>query len=86
MPATRKSFPLAAPANLWNVDADGTWNTGTNWYSTVVPGANEDVTLGSVITADRTVTLDVSPSVNSLTLDNSGDGDYFIVDNGGGRL
>jgi autotransporter-associated beta strand protein len=70
---------LALPDNLWYVDADGTWNTPTSWYSGAVPGANEDVTFGDIITADRTVTLDVSPSVNSLVFQNGSDGDYFIV-------
>ena len=70
----------------WNVDADGTWSTGSNWTTDPdVPGvgslANSDVTFGSVITADRTVTLDTSPSLNRITF--SDNNSYTIVDDPG---
>ena len=43
------------------------------------PAPNSDVLFGSIITADRTVTLDSSAVLNSVILNNAGDGDYFIV-------
>lgn len=72
---------LAETTNLpdvWNVDSDGNWNTASNWLNGV-PGTGSDPILGNIITADRTVTLDVSPVVNSVTFNNVGDGDYFVV-------
>jgi hypothetical protein len=64
----------------WKLDAGGNWNTGTNWVGDTVPGAAANVRLGNVITADRTVTLNISPSLNSITFDNPiGDGDYFLA-------
>ena len=78
------AFLYAPPSNYWNVDADGLWNTAGNW-SNGVPPSNSDVTFGSNITANRTVTLDSSVSVNSITFNNTNDGDFFLVDNGGGE-
>ncbi len=54
-------------APKWNVDADGTWSTGTNWLNEVAPngsGVLVDFTL--VKTAPRTVTLDLNRTVGSL--------------------
>ncbi len=70
--------------NVWSVDADGLWNTASNW-SDGVPPADADVTFGNVISANRTVTLDTAVQANSIAFNNSGDGDYFLVDNGGGE-
>ncbi|QDU57984.1 hypothetical protein Pan181_42090 [Aeoliella mucimassa] len=78
-------FLFEIPMNQWGVDADGLYSVGTNWQSGSAPGIGEDVDFGLVISANRTVTLDSSVSINTLTFNNTGDGDYFIVDNGGGE-
>lgn len=54
-------------APKWNVDADGTWSTATNWLNEVAPngsGVLVDFTLAK--TAPRTVTLDLNRTVGSL--------------------
>ncbi|MCA9240573.1 MAG: hypothetical protein KDA37_10250, partial [Planctomycetales bacterium] len=71
--------------DVWAVDADGSYSDGPNWNSGVAPGADADLLFGDVITENRNVTLTSSTSVNSVTFDNAGDGDYFLVDNGGGE-
>ena len=64
--------------DAWNVDADGTWNTASNW-SNGVPISTSDTGFGNLITANRTVTLDSNVTVNSLTFSNAGDGDYYLA-------
>ncbi len=71
---------VAEPPTEWFVDADGSWSTAANWSTGVVPAAGSDVLLGSIITENRTVTLDTNVSLNSLVLSNPiNTGDYFIV-------
>jgi len=43
----------------WNVDANGSWDTASNWTPHGVPGGNsgDTVTFDGAITADRTITL-----------------------------
>lgn len=51
----------------WNVDADGNWNTASNWNPSGVPsGQNQTATLGTIITAARTVTMQTSQRVGFL--------------------
>ena len=76
---------VAAPPIEWAVDADGNWTAGTNWTGGSAPATDGDALLGAVITANRTVTLDTSIQLNSITFSNTGDGDYFVVNNGGGE-
>lgn len=64
--------------NTWNVDADGLFSNGANWTQGA-PTPGSDVAFGTIITANRTVTLSSSASLNSITFDNAGDGDYFLV-------
>ncbi|MCA9233900.1 MAG: autotransporter-associated beta strand repeat-containing protein [Planctomycetales bacterium] len=64
--------------NQWNVDADGVFSNGANWTQGA-PTANSDVSFGPIITANRTVTLSSSASLNSINFNNAGDGDYFLV-------
>ncbi|QDU57207.1 beta strand repeat-containing protein [Aeoliella mucimassa] len=65
--------------NTWNVDADGIYSVGANWYSNNAPGTNEHVTFGNIITANRTVTLDANTTVSSMSFSNAGDGDYYLT-------
>jgi hypothetical protein len=54
----------------WNVDAGGNWSTTTNWWKNTVPsGTSAEAILGSINTAPRSVTLDTSRTVGTLTLD-----------------
>ncbi len=65
------SVANAQTTGTWNVDAAGNWSTLGSWTSLtggVVPNAvDAAVTFGTLITAARTVTLDVDVSVGSLT-------------------
>ncbi len=71
---------VAEPPTEWFVDGDGSWSTAANWSTGTVPAAGSDVLLGSIITENRTVTLDTNVSLNSLVLSNPiNTGDYFIV-------
>lgn len=65
----------------WKNDASGNFGVGANWVGDSAPGAGANVRFGKVITENRTVTLNSSVSLNSVTFDNLGDGDYFIVPN-----
>jgi autotransporter-associated beta strand protein len=56
----------------WVVDADGNWSTATNWFNEVIPngsGVSADFTLPQ--SAARTVTLDSSRTLGSLTFGNA---------------
>ena len=70
---------VGLPPVEWAVDGDGAWDTGANWTGGSAPATDGDALLGSIITADHTVTLDSNIQLNSLTLSNAGDGDYYIV-------
>ncbi|MCA9240574.1 MAG: LamG domain-containing protein, partial [Planctomycetales bacterium] len=72
-------FLYVPPSFLWTADSDGVFSDSTKWENGSVPGAGDSPTFGDAITANRTVTLDSSVSLNSVTFNNSGDGDYFIV-------
>ena len=50
----------------WTNPAGGNWSTGSNWSTGVAPGGTDDVVID--LPGTYTVTLDVSPTVNSLTL------------------
>ena len=54
----------------WINASGGTWNTASNWSTGSVPGASSDVFI--VFSGSYTVTLDVSPTIASLTLGASG--------------
>jgi hypothetical protein len=50
----------APPAPTWNVDADGNWSAGSSWRNGGVPnGVGAAALFGDIITAPRTVTVDV---------------------------
>lgn len=84
------SFILSTIADFtfdWNVDADGSWDSGSNWSSAIVPN-NPIVpaTLGNAISADRTITLGSAVQLASLTVDNTNGAAYTIDLNGGANL
>ena len=65
-------------AQTWTVDADGNWSTATNWSPQQMPNSVGAIaTLGSAITAARTVRLDRSISVGTLSL--AGDHGYTVA-------
>lgn len=69
----------------WNVDASSNWNSVSNWLGilspTQVPNAIDDgAQLGPfVLTAPRTITLDISPTIGTLTLFSGNANGYTIA-------
>lgn len=51
----------------WDVDADGSWNTGGNWTSTVPNGVGETANFIKPLTAARTVTLDGTKTLGGMS-------------------
>src|SRR5260370_33664435 len=60
------NFVADAATINWTNSAGGNWSVATNWSPNQVPGSSDN----AVITANGsyTVTLDISPTVGSLTL------------------
>jgi len=70
---------------VWNVDANGSWATASNWLSNTVPNAaNGDAQFLGKITAPRTVTLDGNKQVQTMAFDNANK--YTIAPGTGGTL
>jgi hypothetical protein len=61
----------APDSRTWNVDANGNWTAAANWTMGVPNAAGIEAAFGSVITAPRTVTVDVPITVGSLNFDNA---------------
>jgi len=66
-----------AHAQTWNLDANGNWSRKQNWNPKVTPtGVDAAATLGNVITANRTITLNQNVTLGSLTVD---DGNNYTL-------
>lgn len=55
----------------WNVDADGTWSTASNWDPSSPNSSGIKAIFGGTITAPRTVTLDASKTVGKIEFNNA---------------
>jgi fibronectin-binding autotransporter adhesin len=76
----------------WNVDSNGSWNTGGNWSAAVPNGEGETASFNFPLSAQRTVTLDGAKKVGSIIFDGgasplgytiaSGSGGALSIDNG----
>lgn len=77
-----------APAQTWNLDANGDWNVNGNWSPATFPNAvDATATLGNVITANRTITLGQTITVGTLAIDDNNNyqiagaaGDLLVFD------
>jgi autotransporter-associated beta strand protein len=57
--------------NDWVVDASGSWSTSGNWLNGIVPnGAGSPANFGDVITAPRTVTVNIPVTLGSMSFNN----------------
>ncbi len=69
--ATLSCFVSAAQAqsDSWNVDLAGNWSTTGNWLGGTPPGTGGVATFGDSfgLSAGRTVTLDVNPTLSGIT-------------------
>ncbi|MEN3368651.1 MAG: hypothetical protein V7609_794 [Verrucomicrobiota bacterium] len=80
---------ITTGTGTWNVDASGNWSDAANWLSSNVPdGATTTADFGTVnLTANRTVTLDVSRTVGQLNVgDTNGSHSYTIAPGAGTSL
>ena len=60
----------AALAQTWNVNANGSWGTATNWSPVLVPnGVGASASLPNILTAARTITLNLPVTLGTLSLD-----------------
>lgn len=55
----------------WGVDADGNWSAAGSWVGGVPNGPGAVATLGSKITAARTVSVDAPQTVGKVVFDNA---------------
>jgi len=59
-------------AQTWNLNSNGNWGTAANWTPASVPNAvGANATLGSIITANRTITANVDATLGSLTINDN---------------
>src|SRR5882672_8293777 len=85
-----------AQNGIWNVDADGLWSDTANWSGgTIATGAGNTADFGTPpITAEPTVTLDISRTIGTLNIGEtalsyvyqnfkSTNGSVFTMSNGG---
>lgn len=69
--ALQKSF-------TWSIDAAGNWSLPANWLAPIFPNNPlVSVSLGPIITANRTITVDVAISIGALTINDNNN--YTIV-------
>ncbi len=59
-----------AASRYWN-DTNGVWNSDSNWTTGVANSTGHRAIFGSAISAALTVTLDMSPTVNSMIFQNA---------------
>lgn len=74
---------IPQPESEWLTDGDGFWSTASNWSTDPnIPGTGgltgNNVLLGAAITDDRTITLDTSAEVGTITISNANN--YTIID------
>jgi autotransporter-associated beta strand protein len=75
-----------ADSAAWYVDAAGDWATDENWNSAAAPGATsgttntDTATFGSVVTADRIVTVDTGRNIS--VIDFNANGKLFTLSGG----
>ncbi len=70
--ATINSLMAAGGSPVWNTDAGGSWSTGSNWWNGIAPnGTSSEAVLGSIITAQRTVSMDAGKIIGTLTIDSA---------------
>ncbi len=61
-----------ALSQSWNTNANGSWNAPPNWSPSSVPNAiGASVTLGNVITANRSINVNGNFSLGSLTINST---------------
>lgn len=70
-------------AQTWDVDADGDWSRKQNWSPQSVPNATgATATLGNIITANRTITVDKNETIGVLNINDNNN--YTLSRTGGG--
>jgi len=65
------TFPLQAAASTWNVNANGNWSAAGNWTPNVPNAVGSEAVFGAIITAPRTVTVNVPITVGRIDFNNA---------------
>jgi len=71
----------ASAQTVWRLDVNGNWGDSTKWNPQAVPNrSGAAAALGAVITAPRTITMNLPVTLGSLVIDNANS--YTIVASG----
>jgi autotransporter-associated beta strand protein len=70
-PSVGNVLVLSNPSAGWLNDASGNWSSSANWDGVLPNAAGSQATFGSVITAPRTVTVDIPVTIGSLAFSSS---------------
>ena len=62
---------ITRPDNSWNVNSNGNWSSAANWTIGVPNSADAVAVFGAIITAPRTVTVDVPITVGRIGFENA---------------
>ncbi|MCB1203624.1 MAG: hypothetical protein KDN18_05150, partial [Verrucomicrobiae bacterium] len=76
-------MPDEVEAQKWNTNNSGNWGDSTKWTPNTVPdGAGVTANLSFNITATRTITLDIDPTVGTLIFGDTNNTHAFIISGG----
>jgi hypothetical protein len=77
--------PVTSVTSTWNASSPGSWNTSTNWLSSIPNGSGATAILGPVLGSSGSITLDASQTVGHLVFNNSSSS-YTVAAGTGGSL
>ncbi|MBX7105853.1 MAG: PEP-CTERM sorting domain-containing protein [Gemmataceae bacterium] len=78
--------PNTALGQTWNLNAAGNYGTAANWTGTVVPDSGATATFGSIISASRIVTLDISPTLGGITFNHQASPGVYTISTTTGQV
>jgi hypothetical protein len=61
---------FSAITSQWNCDASASWNTLSNWTTTIPSGVDRTASFGGAITSPRTISLDGPITIGHLAFEN----------------
>jgi autotransporter-associated beta strand protein len=70
-PSVSSVLVLSNTTGSWQNDANGNWSSAGSWNGNLPNGGNSQAIFGNVITAPRTVTVDIPVSVGSMTFNST---------------
>jgi len=79
-------FASLCAQSTWNLNANENWNTAANWSPALVPAVGASVTLGNIITANRVISVNTSPTISALTINDNNNYTLSRTSGGGTEL